>query len=132
MGERGSKLLKPTISLHSATYEVEAAALVGSWTDRPPDGDDEGCYSLADYSFQADSTVTYFMYFEDLSEERREGKWKIAQAEGGAVVRITWTKVEARNGPDDAWAPRPWPQITSWGLSGLNSHLSKNASSAQN
>ena len=72
------------------------------WVQRPPGGDDDGCYSLAEYTFEEDGTCVWELEGEDLSSQRGEGSWSVAAGPGGVELLVAdLTSVRSREGDDE-------------------------------
>ena len=78
-----------------------ALSLSGThWQERPPGGDEEGCYSLAQYWFDGDGSCRWAVQFEDESEAKAEGTWRLTAAALVVDLRAVWE----REGGDAEWA----------------------------
>lgn len=76
---------------------VTAAILAGTkWVERPPNDDDEGCYSLAEYVFRDDGCCSWSLVEEDGTESDGTGNWLVSDT--SVVVNLTTLRQREMDG----------------------------------
>lgn len=86
--------------VEQARAAAAAPSLSGThWVERAPDDDEEGCYGLADYWFEAGGACRWQLHEEDGSEYEAEGTWRCT----AEAVVLELATVRERSDMYEAW-----------------------------